>query len=80
MSSSFRAPTLYQRFSEYGLATLSPESGRHAELALRWSDGRSQASATAWHNRLRDLIGRNFSRGYGFSQHRFARQRFGGFF
>jgi vitamin B12 transporter len=56
VATSFRAPTLYQRFSEYGVATLSPENGRNQELALRWSEGDSELSATAWHNRVKDLI------------------------
>ncbi|MDP2008247.1 MAG: TonB-dependent receptor [Rubrivivax sp.] len=55
-ATSFRAPTLYQRFSEYGVATLAPESGRNLEMALRWQGEGSEASATVWRNRLRDLI------------------------
>ncbi|MEF7615537.1 TonB-dependent receptor [Aquincola sp. MAHUQ-54] len=55
-ATSFRAPTLYQRFSEYGVASLVPESGRNLELALRWSDAVTEVSATAWRNRVRNLI------------------------
>jgi vitamin B12 transporter len=55
-STSFRSPTLYQRFSEYGVATLVPESGRNLELALRWQAGSSEATATLWRNRVRQLI------------------------
>ncbi|OYU99239.1 MAG: hypothetical protein CFE45_13655 [Burkholderiales bacterium PBB5] len=55
-ATSFRAPTLYQRFSEYGNATLVPESGRNVELALRWTDAHSSASATLYQNTLRNLI------------------------
>ncbi|WP_455566760.1 TonB-dependent receptor domain-containing protein [Piscinibacter sakaiensis] len=55
-ATSFRAPTLYQRFSEYGVATLQPESGRNLELGLRWADGEHGAELSTWRNRVRDLI------------------------
>ena len=55
-ATSFRAPTLYQRFSEYGVGSLSPETGRNLELGLRWADGNNELSATAWRNRVRNLI------------------------
>lgn len=54
--SSFRAPTLYQRFSEYGVATLQPESGRNVEVALRWAANGSELGLVAWRNRVTDLI------------------------
>ncbi len=53
---SFRAPTLYQRFSEYGNPTLDAERGRNVELGLRWAEGGSELRATAWRNRVRNLI------------------------
>lgn len=53
---SFRAPTLYQRFSEYGVATLKPESGRNVELGLRWASNGSELGLVAWRNRVKDLI------------------------
>lgn len=53
---SFRAPTLYQRFSEYGNPRLVPESGRNIELGLRWSNADHEASVTAWRNRVSHLI------------------------
>jgi vitamin B12 transporter len=55
-ATSFRAPTLYQRFSEYGTATLQPEAGRNVEAGLRWAAGGHELSATLWRNRLRQLI------------------------
>lgn len=55
-ATSFRVPTLYQRFSEYGVASLSPESGRNVELGLRWASAGSEASLTAWRNKVSDLI------------------------
>ena len=56
VGTAFRAPTLYQRFSEYGIGSLSPESSRNAEIGLRWAAGSSSFSATAYRNRVQDLI------------------------
>ena len=56
LGTAFRAPTLYQRFSEYGLPTLRPESGRNAELGLRYAEGRSTFSAVVYRNRVSNLI------------------------
>ncbi|MDB5870492.1 MAG: TonB-dependent receptor, plug [Polaromonas sp.] len=53
---AFRAPTLYQRFSEYGVARLVPESSRNVELGLRWSQGTSSAGLVAYRNKLTNLI------------------------
>jgi len=56
VGTAFRAPTLYQRFSEYGVATLRPETSHNAELGLRYAEGRSSFSAVVYRNRLSDLI------------------------
>lgn len=53
---AFRAPTLYQRFSEYGDASLQPESSRNIEIGLRYAQGSSSFSATAYRNRVTNLI------------------------
>ena len=55
-ATAFRAPTLYQRFSEYGVAGLKPETARNVELGLRWAAGGTEISATAWRNRVSQLI------------------------
>lgn len=55
-ATSFRAPTLYQRFSQYGNPSLVPEKGRNVELGLRWAAGNSEASLSAWRNKVRNLI------------------------
>lgn len=55
-ATSFRAPTLYQRFSQYGNPSLVPEKGRNVELGLRWAAGDSEASLSAWRNKVRNLI------------------------
>lgn len=56
-ATSFRVPTLYQRFSQYGNAALRPESGHNVELGLRWERGADTLSLNAWRNRLSNLIG-----------------------
>lgn len=56
VATSFRVPTLFQRFSQYGNAALVPESGRHAELGLRWAAAGHEASLTVWRNRVSNLI------------------------
>ncbi|QNP48320.1 TonB-dependent receptor domain-containing protein [Diaphorobacter aerolatus] len=53
---SFRAPTLYQRFSEYGDASLKPESGRNLEIGTRWTRGSTSAGLVAYRNRVSNLI------------------------
>jgi vitamin B12 transporter len=53
---SFRVPTLYQRFSIYGTSTLKPESGRNVEAALKYTQGSSQYGVTVYRNRLTNLL------------------------
>jgi vitamin B12 transporter len=55
-ATSFRVPTLYQRFSQYGNPSLLPESGRNVELGLRWAAAGSEASLNAWRNKVTNLI------------------------
>lgn len=55
-ATSFRAPTLYQRFSEYGNADLVPETGRNVELGLRWAEGASELGLVAFRNNVDNLI------------------------
>ena len=53
---SFRAPTLYQQFSQYGVADLQPEEGRNVEVGLRYAQGETTASVVAYRNRVKNLI------------------------
>ncbi len=54
---AFRAPTLYQRFSEYGVESLQPEEGTNYEAGLRWTpQPSSSASLTVYRNRVKNLI------------------------
>ena len=55
-ATAFRVPTLYQRFSQYGNPALVPETGRNVELGLRWAAAGSEASLTAWNNKISNLI------------------------
>ena len=55
---SFRAPTFNDLYYPgYGVATIKPEQGRSMELGLTWTSGASSASATAYRNKVRNLIG-----------------------
>jgi vitamin B12 transporter len=54
---TFRAPSFNElAFPGYGVPTLQPERGRSIELGLSWQGGPSEASATLYRNRVRDLI------------------------
>jgi vitamin B12 transporter len=53
---AFRAPTLYQRFSQYGIAGLRPEESRNLEAGLRWAQGATSAGLVVYRNRVTDLI------------------------
>ena len=53
---AFRAPTLYQLFSEYGVSTLRPETSRNLELGLRYTQATTRFSFVAYRNRVSNLI------------------------
>ncbi|MDT7836133.1 TonB-dependent receptor domain-containing protein [Aquabacterium sp. OR-4] len=55
-ASAFRAPTLFQRFSDYGNASLKSETSRNVEASLRWQAGASEASLVVFRNRVGNLI------------------------
>jgi vitamin B12 transporter len=55
-ATSFRVPTLFQRFSEYGNAALVPETGRNVEFGLRWATPGNEASLITWRNKVTNLI------------------------
>jgi vitamin B12 transporter len=55
-ATAFRAPTLYQRFSIYGVSTLQPESSRNIETGLRYAQGSSSLGVVAYRNRVNNLI------------------------
>lgn len=53
---AFRVPTLYQRFSQYGTATLQPETASNTELGLRYARGMDALGVVFYSNQVRDLI------------------------
>jgi vitamin B12 transporter len=53
---AFRAPTLYQRFSIYGLPTLKPENATNLELGAKYAAGADTVSVVAYRNRVTNLI------------------------
>lgn len=53
---AFRAPTLYQRYSQYGLPTLKPEESNNRELGLKYAAQGSSFSVVAYRNRVTNLI------------------------
>lgn len=55
-ATAFRAPTLYHRFSIYGVSTLQPETSRNVELGLRYAQGSSSLGVVAYRNRVSNLI------------------------
>jgi vitamin B12 transporter len=61
-ASAFRAPTLFERFTQFGgNAALQPESSHTVEAALSWQRGGASASATAYHSKVRNLIEYSFA-------------------
>jgi vitamin B12 transporter len=56
VGTAFRAPTLYQRFSVYGVSTLQPESSTNQEVGLRYAQGSSQFGIVAYRSSVSNLI------------------------
>lgn len=56
VGTSFRAPTLFQRFSIYGSADLSAETSRNTELGLHRQSGPDSLDVTVYHNDVNNLI------------------------
>lgn len=55
-ASSFRAPTLYQRFSKYGVADLAPESGRNVELGVKYAQQGTELGVSVYRNTIGNLL------------------------
>lgn len=53
---AFRVPTLYQRFSEYGVSTLRPETSQNVELGVNYAKADTTAGIVVYRNRVRNLI------------------------
>jgi len=55
-ATAFRTPTLYQRFSKYGVSTLVPESGRNWELGLNYTEGPNTFGLVVYRNLVSNLL------------------------
>lgn len=53
---AFRTPTLYQRFSKYGVSTLAPESARNWDLGLNYADGPNRFGVVLYRNQVSNLL------------------------
>lgn len=56
VGTAFRAPTLYQRFSSYGVASLKPETSTNQELGLQYAMGAGRFGIVVYRNEVRNLI------------------------
>lgn len=52
----FRVPTLIQRFGSNGDVSLKPEESFNTEVGVRWSEGGRAFSATAYRNKVENLV------------------------
>jgi vitamin B12 transporter len=55
-ATGYRAPTLYEQYSLYGVSSLLPQTSQNLEAALRYEDGASAFGVVAYHNRVSNLI------------------------
>lgn len=53
---AFRAPTLFQRFSIYGVPSLQPETARNVEVGVKYESKGDSFSAVLYRNKVRNLI------------------------
>lgn len=53
---AFRAPTLFQRFSIYGLPSLQPETSRNVEVGVKYEAQGDGFSAVLYRNNVKNLI------------------------
>jgi vitamin B12 transporter len=56
IGNAFRAPTLFQRFSLYGVATLTPETARNREIGVKYEARGESLGAVIYRNTVSDLI------------------------
>ena len=56
VGNAFRAPTLYQLFSSYGVSSLKPETSQNTELSLKYAQGVDEWIVTAYRNQIDHLI------------------------
>lgn len=56
VGTAFRAPTLYQRFSESGIPDLSPEQSRNREVGVHYRRGGHEFAVVTYKNEISNLI------------------------
>ncbi|MFM2083959.1 MAG: hypothetical protein RLY95_777, partial [Pseudomonadota bacterium] len=56
LGTAFRAPTLYQRFSQYGSASLQPESSINRELGVKYANQGDSFGVVTFKNKIDNLI------------------------
>lgn len=56
VGTAFRAPTLYQRFSQYGTASLQPESAVNREIGLKYASQSDSFGVVTYKNKIDNLI------------------------
>jgi vitamin B12 transporter len=56
VGTAFRVPTLFQRFSIYGVPTLRAETARNREVGLSYAKAGSSFSVVAYRNQIENLI------------------------
>lgn len=56
VGNAFRAPTLYQLYSSYGVTSLKPETSQNSELSLKYAQGIDAWSITVFRNQIDHLI------------------------
>ena len=56
VGTAFRVPTLFQRFSIYGVPNLQAETGRNVEAGLRWQSGQDKVGVVVYRNHVENLI------------------------
>lgn len=59
VGTGFRVPTLYQRFSSSGDASLVPEESRNLEFGLRWQDKEDFLGFNIYRNKISNLVSYN---------------------
>ena len=56
VGTAFRAPTLFQRYSDYGSALLQPETSQNLEAGLRYAGDMGELGLTVYRNEVSNLI------------------------
>ncbi len=61
VGTGYRAPSLYERFGPFGLATIQPETSIGGDLGIESTIGATTFAATAFHTKIEDRIDYDFA-------------------